>query len=70
LSEIKLTKNCFELDDGQNMPVTVIVDTDGFHITQQDYEGYEDHISLSWHNLTGLFKIVERIEGMFKNGRH
>jgi hypothetical protein len=70
LSEFIFTHNCFELNDGENMPVTVIVDTEGFHITQQDYEGFEDHISLSWTQMTGLFEIVERIEGMYSNGRY
>ena len=70
LSEFKLDHNCFELDDEENMPVTIIVDTEGFHITQQDYQGFEDHISLSWIQMAGLYEIVERIEGMYSNGRY
>ena len=71
LSEFKLDHNCFELDDEENMPVTIIVDTEGFHITQQDYQGFEDHISLSWiHCIMGRVKSVIIVHGHMSGGSY
>lgn len=70
LNNIKFTHNIYEIDDGDTMPITIMVDPDGFHLTQPDYNHGDDHISMSWEQLMGLFEVVERIEGMYQNGRH
>lgn len=60
----------YEIDDQESLPITVIVDAEGFHLTQTDNMGLEDHISLSWSHLSGIFEITQKIEGMFKHVRH
>lgn len=70
LNNIKFTHNIYEIDDGDTMPITIMVDPDGFHLTQPDYNHGDDHISMSWEQLMGLFEVVEKIEGMYQNGRH
>jgi hypothetical protein len=60
-----MTMRTFELDDGETLPLTVIVDSDGFHITQTDNMGIEDHLSLSWAHLMGLFELTEKMESQF-----
>jgi hypothetical protein len=64
LNEPLITPRIFEIDDGDTLPITVIVDADGFHITQQDNMGLEDHISLSWTHLMGLFELTDKLESM------
>jgi hypothetical protein len=64
LTEPLITPRIFEIDDGDTLPITVIVDADGFHITQQDNMGLEDHISLSWTHLMGLFELTDKLESM------
>lgn len=59
----------FEIDDGESIPITVIVDAEGFHITQTDNMGLEDNISLSWAHLEGLFELTDKLESMV-NVRH
>jgi len=70
LSSVKFTHNIYEIDDGETMPITIMVDPDGFHLTQPDYSWGDDHITITWTQLMGLFEVVEKIEGMFKYGRH
>lgn len=70
MSSVKFTHNIYEIDDGETMPITIMVDPDGFHLTQPDYSWGDDHITITWTQLMGLFEVVEKIEGMFKHGRH
>jgi len=70
LSSVKFTHNIYEIDDGETMPITIMVDPEGFHLTQPDYSWGDDHITITWTQLMGLFEVVEKIEGMFKHGRH
>ena len=70
LTKVMFNQKIYEVDDGDTLPLTVIVDAEGFHITQQDNMGIEDNISLSWSHLMGIFEIVEKLEGSFKNVRH
>ena len=70
MNSVEFTHNIFEIDDGDTMPITIIVDRDGFHLTQPDYNHGDDQISLSWEQLMGLIEVVERTEGMFQNGRY
>ena len=60
----------FEIDDGNAIPLVLIVDADGFHITQSDYSGYEDQISLSWSHIMGLLEIIDKLEGPTDHVRH
>lgn len=70
MSSVKFTHNIYEIDDGETMPITIMVDPDGFHLTQPDYSWGDDHITITWTQLMGLFEVFEKIEGMFKYGRH
>ncbi len=61
----------FEIDDGDTLPIVVLVDTEGFHLTQTDNMGLEDHMSLSWSHIMGLLEMIETLdEGTTKNVRH
>jgi hypothetical protein len=60
----------FEIDDEDSIPLVLIVDADGFHITQTDYSGYEDQISLSWSHIMGLLEIIDKLEGPTDHVRH
>ena len=61
----------FEIDDGDTLPIVILVDTEGFHLTQTDNMGLEDHISLSWSPIMGLLEMIETLdEGTTKNVRH
>ena len=61
----------FEIDDGDTLPIVILVDTEGFHLTQTDNMGLEDHISLSWSHIMGLLEMIETLdEGTTKNVRH
>ena len=61
----------FEIDDGDSLPIVILVDTEGFHLTQTDNMGLEDHISLSWSHIMGLLEMIETLdEGTTKNVRH
>ena len=60
----------FEIDDEDSIPLVVIVDADGFHITQSDYSGYEDQVSLSWSHIMGLLEIIDKLEGPTDHVRH
>lgn len=61
----------FEIDDGDSLPIVVLVDTEGFHLTQTDNMGLEDHISLSWSHIMGLLEMIETLEeGTTRNVRH
>lgn len=59
----------FEIHDGDTVPVTVMVDEDGLHITQEDYQDMTDEIKLSWGQVLGLLDIIEKVEGQF-DARH
>lgn len=61
----------FEIDDGDSRPIVVLVDTEGFHLTQTDNMGLEDQMSLSWSHIMGLLEMIETLdEGTTKNVRH
>lgn len=61
----------FEIDDGDSLPIVILVDTEGFHLTQTDNMGLEDHISLSWSHIMGLLEMIETLEeGTTRNVRH
>lgn len=66
----KDTSRTFEIDDGESIPLIMIVDDEGFHITQVDYSGYGDHISLSWSHIMGLLEIIDKLEGPTDYVRH
>ena len=66
----KETSRTFEIDDGESIPLIMIVDAEGFHITQSDYSGYEDQISLSWSHIMGLLEIIDKLEGPTDYVRH
>jgi len=61
LIEPNFKQRTYEIDDGQSMPITVIVDEDGFHLTQTDNMGLEDNLSLSWDHLLGLIELTEKV---------
>jgi hypothetical protein len=60
----------FEIDDGEVLPLVLIVDEEGFHITQTDNIGYEDQISLSWSHVMGLLEVIDKLEGQTDYVRH
>jgi hypothetical protein len=65
------TMRSFDLDDGDTLPIVVLVDPEGFHLTQTDNMGLEDHVSLSWSHIMGLLELIETLdEGTTKNVRH
>ena len=66
----KAASRTFEIDDGDSIPLVLIVDAEGFHITQSDYSGYEDQISLSWSHIMGLLEIIDKLEGPTDHVRH
>lgn len=70
MPDLKDESLMFALDDGQTVPLTVIIDGDGVHISQDDYQAYTDEITISWQQMFGLFQVLENIEGMFSDVRH
>lgn len=59
----------FQIDDGYSVPLTVIVDEDGLHITQEDYQDMTDEVNASWDQVLGLIDILNNLESYF-NVRH
>lgn len=66
----EVTSRIFEIDDGDSIPLVLIVDAEGFHLTQTDNVGYEDHVSLSWSHVMGLIEVIENLEGQTDHVRH
>jgi hypothetical protein len=59
----------FKIDDGYSVPLTVIVDEDGLHLSQEDYQDMTDEVTASWDQVMGLLDILNNLESYF-NVRH
>jgi hypothetical protein len=55
----------FKIDDGYSVPLTVIVDEDGLHLSQEDYQDMTDEVTASWDQVMGLLDILNNLESYF-----